>query len=373
MCCWIEDTMNESPLSEHGSLKHHQEALPERYRVEEARGVSKVRRYGVIAGIVLVISVLAVIFAMWLLRGDDESVETILGDERGLDQVTDLVFPAEILWDDPLDSAAMPADIALLDDRILVLDTNNNRILEISATGDVIQELDVNSDGGPALQNPMAMTVHDDKLYVANSGAGNVLVITPDGVVERMFSPKVDAAEQPLRPIGIAVGRNGDIFLSDPDNQLILHLNKGGGLVSTLGSGGRDSGEYGFNTPGGLSLDDQGNLYVVDILNYSVKKYSPEGEFLGSVGEAGDTEGAFSRPKAVTVDGEGRMFVSDTLLAAIEVFEADGAYLGFIGRRDPEDKRSESMFQAPHGLKVNGGTLYVVDRFAGLFALQLPD
>lgn len=364
--------MNGSPPSEQGSSEHHQEALPGIDRIERPRGVSKARKYGAIAGIVLA-GVLAVLVAIWMLRGDDESVEIIGDDDRSLEWVTDLVFRAEILWDDPLDSAAMPADVALLDDRVFVLDTNNNRILEIGATGDVLQELEVNSDTEPALQNPMAMTARDNRLYVANSGAGNVIVLTTDGVVERVIRPKVDPAEQPLRPIGIAVGRDGDIFLSDPDNQRVVHLDKDGGLVSTLGSGVRDSGEYGFNTPGGLSLDDQGNLYVVDILNYTVKKYSPSGKFLFSVGEAGDTEGAFSRPKAVTVDGEGRMFVSDTLLAAIEVFEADGAYLGFIGRRNPEDKRSESLFQAPHGLKIDGSTLFVVDRFAGLFALQLLD
>ncbi len=365
--------MNESPSSEHASFEHHQNALPEMDGMKEARGVSKVRRYGLIAGIVLAAAILAAIVGIWVLGGDDDSLETTSGEERSLAWVSDLVYPADILWDDPLDSASMPADVAVVDDRIFVLDTNNNRILEIDAGGDILQELDVHGDSGPALLNAMAMTAHGGKLYVSNSGAGNVIVLTTEGVVEGVITPKIAPTEHPLRPLGIAVDRNGDIFLSDPDNHRVLHLDQDGNLVSTLGSGIRDSGEYGFNTPAGLFLDDQGNLYVVDILNYSVKKYSPSGEFLSSVGEAGDTEGAFSRPKAVAVDGEGRIFVSDTLLVAIEVFEPDGVYLGLIGRRNPEDKRSESIFQAPHGLKIDGDTLYVVDRFAGLFALQLHD
>ncbi len=366
--------MNESPSSEHPSFEHHHNALPEMDGMEEARGVSKVRRYGLIAGIVLAAAVLAAIVGIWLLQGDEGAVDVAsIHDDRSLDQVTDLVYPAELLWNSSLDSASMPADLALVDDRIFLLDTNNNRLIEIDAGGDVVQELDVPGYSGPALQNPMAMTAHGGKLYVANSGAGNVIVLTTEGVVETVITPSIAPAEHPLRPLGIAVDRNGDIFLSDPDNHRVLRLDQAGNLVSTLGSGIRDSGEYGLNTPAGLFLDDQGNLYVVDILNYSVKKYSPSGEFLSSVGEAGDTEGAFSRPKAVAVDGEGRMFVSDTLLAAIEVFESDGTYLGFIGRRNPEDKRSESVFRAPHGLKIDGDTLYVVDRFAGLFALQLHD
>jgi len=365
--------MNESASGKHTSPEHPQNASP----VEEGQRVNKKRRYGATAGIVLATGVLAVVFAIWLLPGDEgpEEARPIpgSGEERSLEMVTDLVFDVEFLWEIPLDSASVPADIALLDGRTFVLDTNSSRILEIDDQGNLLQVLDSHSDSRLALQAPMAMTAHEGKLYVANSGAGNVIILDAEGVVEKVVTPEVAPAEHPLRPIGIAVGRGGHIFLSDPDNHRTLHLDQDGVLVSTLGSGVRDSGEYGFNTPGGLFLDAQGNLYVVDMLNYSVKKYSPSGEFLLSVGEAGDTEGKFSRPKAVAVDGKGRMFVSDTLQVAVAVFEPDGTYAGFIGRRDPEDKRSESMFLAPHGLTVDGDTLYVVDRFAGLFALRLPD
>jgi hypothetical protein len=61
------------------------------------------------------------------------------------------------------------------------------------------------------------------------------------------------------------------------------------------------------------------------------------------------------------------------VLAAIEVFESNGVYLGFIGTQNPADKRSESVFQAPHGLKNAGHTLYAVERFAGVFPLHLLD
>jgi hypothetical protein len=63
--------------------------------------------------------------------------------------------------------------------------------------------------------------------------------------------------------------------------------------------------------------------------------------------------------------------VSDGLLAAVQVFGPDGAFLGIIGRRDPADAAAGSLFQAPAGLWLDGGTLYVTDRFAGVMALRL--
>ncbi|MBI2913830.1 MAG: PQQ-binding-like beta-propeller repeat protein [Chloroflexi bacterium] len=304
--------------------------------------------------------------------------------ERPLEQVTQLTFDATLQWQLPISQAgpaaagspgfaAMPSDMATLNGRIFVLDTNNGRVVEIDPTGGVLKTLDQQTDARLALVLPMAMAAHDDRLYVANSGAGNVVVLDPDSGVERVITPVVPAGASQLRPIGIAVAAGGEIFLSDPDNNRVLHLDQNGGLLSTIGLGQRDSGEYGFNSPGALTLDAEGNLYVVDMLNYALKKYAPSGRFLMTIGQAGDTEGTFSRPKGVAVDGSGRMYVSDTLLAAVQVFGPDGQYQGFIGRQDPLDKQSGSLFQAPHGLKVAGDVLYVVDRFAGVFAFQIAN
>ncbi|HKZ51599.1 MAG TPA: NHL repeat-containing protein, partial [Dehalococcoidia bacterium] len=321
-------------------------------------------RYGGMAALLVAAVMVAALFGICVLPGEEKEEAPPIptaGEERPLEKVTTRTFQAELLWQIPLsqtddqgkltpDSAALPADVALVDGRIFVLDTNNSRLLEVDQAGKVLQVLDVQRDGRLALQAPMAMTAYQGKLYVANSGGGNVIVVNPNGTVERVVAPQVAPGQRPLRPIGIAVAPNGHIFLSDPDNHRVLHLDGEGQAVSSIGSGKRDAGEYGFNTPGGLSLDAEGNLYVVDMLNYTVKKYSPSGQFLLKMGEAGDTEGTFSRPKAIVVDAGGRIFVSDTLLVAVEVFGADGIYVGFVGRKNPEDKKSESLFQAPHGL-----------------------
>jgi DNA-binding beta-propeller fold protein YncE len=124
--------------------------------------------------------------------------------------------------------------------------------------------------------------------------------------------------------------------------------------------------------PGGVALDKDGNVYVVDILNSQVKKYSSDGKFLFSFGQAGDAAGQFSRAKAVAVDDAGNIYVSDGLQDAIEVFDQTGVYVGFVGRKDPTDTNSGSLFQAPYGVKIVNGKLYVVDRYAGLFVFDLP-
>jgi DNA-binding beta-propeller fold protein YncE len=266
-----------------------------------------------------------------------------------------------------------PSDIVALGGRWFVLDTGNNRILELSREGAALQVLDQHRDGRLALSGAMAIASDGRYLYVANSGAAQILVLTPDGGLVRTFLVGgVEGDSLPARPIGLVVGSNGDFLVSDAANQRVLRYDGEGRLLWVAGSGRRAGGEEGFNTPAGLALDQAGNVYVVDILNGRVVKLAPDGTFLGQYGRLGDTAGTLARPKDVAIDAAGNVYVSDGLLAAVQVFGPTREYRGFIGLKDPADRGSGALFRAPAGLAIAGPNLYVVDRFASVFVLELP-
>jgi len=219
----------------------------------------------------------------------------------------------------------------------------------------------------------MAIASDGQFLYVANSGARQILVLTPAGEVTKSIElEKVEESDSDRpRPIGIAVSPLGELLVTDADNNRLLRYDADGHLLKVMGEGRRGAGTNGFNTPAGVALDGRGNAYVVDMLNGRVVELSPDGTFLRELGGLGDSGGTFSRPKDVALDDDGNIFVSDGLLAAVEVFSPDGRYLGFVGREKPSDPKSGSLFQAPAGLEIVGDRLYVVDRFAGLFVFRI--
>lgn len=285
-------------------------------------------------------------------------------------KVTELIVPATLIVHTEL-PAKLPADLALAEGRLFVLDTGNGRILELSTDAELLSIINMSAQG-ISLVGAMSITAHEGKLYVANSLQGQVVVLTTQGeLIHKIQLENAPGDEKRPRPVGIAVTDQGEIIVGDPDNHRVLRYGLDGKLLSFIGTGERDSGEYGFNSPGYITLDKDGNIYVLDMLNYCVKKYSPDGKFMLKVGKAGDTAGTFSRPKGVAVDSAGRIYVSDGLLVAVEVFQQNGTYIGFIGRKEPTKKESTNIFQLPHGLKVQDDKLYVVDRFAGLFVFQL--
>ena len=304
----------------------------------------------------------------------------LTGERRGETQqaegVSELNYPAEVLQtiQQPSgDTWLLPASAVPVEGAIFVLDTGNDRLLELGPDGRVAAAIGGASTKGLELQQPMALSSDGRRLFIANSAASEVVVLDLSGAVEKVIRLEpLAAGEEAPRPIGVAVTPEGGIVVSDAANHRVLILDGEGQLVRAVGTGRRASGSDGFNVPGALAVDGAGNIYVVDTLNGRVVKMAADGRFLAQFGERGKTAGTLSRPKGVAVDDGGRVFVSDGLLAAVEVFAPDGKYLGVIGRKTPENPALGSMFEAPAGLWLTGDTLYVADRFAGLIVLKLP-
>ena len=265
-------------------------------------------------------------------------------------------------------SADLPSDVALLDGRLFVLDSNRGRILAVTADGKAVSMFESDRGGEDWLGGALALAPYAGQLYVANMRAASIEVVAPPGVVESVITPQMPPGQNVVAPAGIAVTDGGEIWLSDMANHRVVLLNDRGELQGVIGEGTASSGESGLNTPGGLALDGLGNLYIADTGNGVVKQYSPLGVFLGAFGE-----GRLSRPRAVAVDASGNVFVSDEELAAVLAFGPDGGYLGSIGWESAAGKDSGSSLQAPLGLRADGDLLYVVDRLSGLLVFRVGE
>jgi sugar lactone lactonase YvrE len=336
------------------------------------------RRWYLVAAAVAVVLIAVIVVVVLSPWSDEDEVPPIPGmgsEEEEERPVTNKVWGANLVLQIPVtpDQADQPADIALVDGNMYLLDTGRGRLLELNPDGKDPRVLDKQIDPKLVTSIPMAVATHQGQLYVADSGQAQVLVVAPSGTVSKVIPlAKANTADAlPPRPLGIVVWDDGSFAVSDANNHRLIKYDADGKMLWTVGAGASARGENGFNVPGGLALDSAGNVYVIDILNSQVKKYSPDGVFVSSFGRAGDRAGEFSRPKTVAVDDQNNIYVSDGLQVAVQVFDQQGTYLGFIGRKDPADPNSESLFSAPHGLKIVDGKLYVVDRYKGVFVFDL--
>jgi len=122
-------------------------------------------------------------------------------------------------------------------------------------------------------------------------------------------------------------------------------------------------GEDLFVMPHGLEIDAADNIWVTDVGLHQVFKFSPDGERLMTLGEAGvpgDDANHFNRPTDVAVAPDGTVYVADGYEnSRVLKFSADGRLLGQWGQRGS----GPGQFDLPHGIDLDSqGRVYVADR-----------
>lgn len=112
-----------------------------------------------------------------------------------------------------------------------------------------------------------------------------------------------------------------------------------------------------------IKFDPEGNVWLPDVGIHVVRKFSPEGKpllTLGTPNEPGEDERHFNKPTDVAVTPEGDIFVSDGYgNNRVVHFDRNGKFVKAWGRKG----RGPGEFNLPHGIGVDSrGRLYVADR-----------
>jgi uncharacterized protein (TIGR03663 family) len=163
----------------------------------------------------------------------------------------------------------------------------------------------------------------------------------------------------------LAIGPNGDIYVTDARNHRIQRFTADGQFISTWGSfatldGGGNAPGGTFNEPWGIAVAPDGSVYVADTWNYRIQKFTADGKFVTMWGNAGtaDSPDGFWGPRGIVVNSSGQVLVTDTGNNRVLVYDANGLLLSQFGMNG----MNQGEFDEPVGLAIDSeGLLYVVD------------
>jgi hypothetical protein len=160
------------------------------------------------------------------------------------------------------------------------------------------------------------------------SSPGNLIFTTLAGSGNPLGSGSTDGAGGAAlfdHPTSVAVDGNGNAYVADQGNDTIRKITAGGVVTTFAGSAGNPGSNNGtggaarFNQPTGVAVDSSGNVYVADTNNSTIREITPAGvvtTLAGIPGTTGDNNGmasaaTFTNPTGLAVDSSGNIYVAD--------------------------------------------------------------
>ncbi|HEX7808735.1 MAG TPA: hypothetical protein VF608_08420, partial [Thermoanaerobaculia bacterium] len=284
---------------------------------------------------------------------------------------------------------------------VFVADYWNHTIRKITPAGDVstfagLAETPGTGDGtgsGARFYYPTGLAIAPGgDLYVTEELTHRIRKISTAAVVTTVAGVdggrgNADGTGSAARfdgPSGLTVDATGTVFIADSGNHMVRRMTPAYAVTKLAGNPEPQSANAGsldgaaavarFHQPRGVAVDADGNVFVADTDNHTIRKITPGGAVTTFAGRAAggatiDGEGAAARvnaPRGIAVDDAGTVYFTDAFSHVIRKATAGGTVSTIAGLADTPGSANgtgtAARFRTPGGIAVAGdGTLFVAD------------
>jgi DNA-binding beta-propeller fold protein YncE len=204
------------------------------------------------------------------------------------------------------------------------------------------------------LKSPTGVAVgKDGNVYVADSGNNRVLVYDKDGNSLRQFGKFGTLNGELNYPYCITVDQNNNIYVGQFKAPRIQVFDSRGKLIRKID----ESSAKTLVAPLAMTVDKLGILYVANQDGRVLVLDGKGGELLKSFANAGSDFGNLNYPKGIAVDDQ-KVYVADTNNVRVQVYEKNGKHL-------VQANANALKVGMPAGLSLSqSGELFLVDSFS---------
>jgi sugar lactone lactonase YvrE len=128
-------------------------------------------------------------------------------------------------------------------------------------------------------------------------------------------------------PVGIAIGPENELYVSEFRNERVQRFTPDGGFLGQIKVQPH---------AGGVAVDAEGTVYVAHWNSNKVAAYAPSGELLREWGQQGTADGEFRLPGSIAIGPDDLVYVPDQGNSRVQKFTREGKFVGKWGTRGKE-------------------------------------
>jgi len=163
-----------------------------------------------------------------------------------------------------------------------------------------------------------------DEIYLFTRANPPIQVYDRHGKFLRAFGQGLIGSAHYIR-----LDAQGNVWVADVKDHVVLQLTPEGKLLRTLGTRGEPGcDQTHFDKPTDMAITPDGQVFVADGYgNSRIVHFDKQGKFVKQWGKLGIGPGEFSLPHSIAIDSQGRLYVCDRNNARVQVFDQQGKLL----------------------------------------------
>lgn len=172
-------------------------------------------------------------------------------------------------------------------------------------------------------------------------------------------------------PISISINANDEVYVTDLNNARLQKFSSDGKYIG------------GFDLPhdapprkscmiGGMAVDNDGHIYLSYMIQHKVVVYSETGEVIREWGKKGNADGEFFQPGGIIITPDNTIVIADQCNHRVQKFTPEGTFVAKWGEHGEEPGKfggpepAGSRFAGPHFLALDtNGHLYTTEGVLG--------
>ena len=185
------------------------------------------------------------------------------------------------------------------------------------------------------------------------------------------WGKKGDAPGDFYSPIGIAINNKDEVYVTDLNNARLQKFSANGKYLGGFDLP-RDTPERKSCQAGGIAVDSNGLIYLTFMQQHRVGVYTDDGKLVREWGKRGTGDGEFNQPGGIVLTSGGVVYVADQCNHRIQKFTKDGKFLGKWGEHGEKPGQfggpdsPGSRFAGPHFLALDRkGRIYTTEGVYG--------